>query len=147
MLRRVLRALRDTRGVSALEFAIISPVLLTVTFGVFQFGITMNDYLILTNAAAKGAMTLALSRGTSTPYASTTAAINAAASTLVTANITVVAKVNGVACTTDSTCSAILVVGQPALVKTTYPCNLTVMGINYAPGGCTLSAETAQMVQ
>ena len=58
-----------------------------------------------------------------------------------------IAKVNGVACTTDSTCSAILVVGQPALVKTTYPCNLTVMGINYAPGGCTLSAETAQMVQ
>jgi hypothetical protein len=40
-----------------------------------------------------------------------------------------------------------MVAGQTALVKATYPCNLTVMGHNYAPNGCNLSAQTAQMIQ
>ena len=50
------------------------------------------------------------------------------------------------ACASDAACSTILVSGQPALVKATYPCDLTVMGVNYAPS-CTLKAETAQLVQ
>jgi hypothetical protein len=41
----------------------------------------------------------------------------------------------------------LLVVGQTAVVKATYPCHLTVMGHNYAPNGCNLSAQTAQMIQ
>jgi hypothetical protein len=40
-----------------------------------------------------------------------------------------------------------MVAGQSALVKATYPCNLTVMGHNYAPSGCNLLAQTAQMIQ
>ena len=139
--------LKNDEGVSAIEFAIISPVLLTIVLGVFQFGIAMNQYLNLTNAAAQGALTLALSRGTTTPYTSTTAAITAAAPNLVPAQTTITVQVNGVACTNDTTCSAALVAGQAALVRATYPCNLVVMGVNYAPNGCTLSAQSAQMIQ
>jgi len=136
---------KNNAGVSAIEFAIISPIMLTIMMGIFQFGIAMNHYLNLTNAAAQGALTLALSRGTTTPYSSTTAAIAAAAPNLVSAQTTVTVKINGVACTSDATCPA-LVAGQPALVKATYPCNLTVMGVNYKPG-CNLTAQTAQMIQ
>ena len=135
------------RGVTAIEFAVVAPILLAMVFGILQFGTAMNHQMVLTNAAAKGAMTLALSRGTSTPYVTTTTAVTSAAPSLTAANITITVKVNGVACTTDSGCSSILVSGQPALVRATYPCDLTVMGVNYKPGGCTLSAETAQMVQ
>jgi Flp pilus assembly protein TadG len=142
-----MRIFRDAGGVSAIEFAFLAPVFLVMTFGTLKFGIAMNHYMVLTNAAAKGAMTLALSRGTTTPYASTTTAVTAAAPGLTAASITITVKVNGTACTTDSGCSSILVAGQPALVKATYPCDLTVMGVNYAPSGCTLTAETAQMVQ
>jgi Flp pilus assembly protein TadG len=139
--------LKNDEGVSAIEFAIISPVLLTIVLGVFQFGIAMNQYLNLTNAAAQGALTLALSRGTTTPYTSTTAAITAAAPNLAAAQTTITVRINGVACTNDATCSAALLAGQAALVRATYPCNLVVMGVNYAPNGCTLSAQSAQMIQ
>jgi len=142
-----MRIFRDVRGVSAIEFAILAPVFLTMAFGTLQFGIVMNHYMVLTNAAAKGAMTFALSRGTSTPYATTTTAVTSAAPGLTAGQISITVKVNGTACATDADCSTILVAGQPALVKATYPCDLTVMGVNYAPNGCTLSAETAQMVQ
>jgi Flp pilus assembly protein TadG len=137
----------NERGVSALEFAIISPVLLTILLGIFQFGIAMNDYLVLTNAAAKGALTIALSRGTTTPYTTTTSAISAAAPNLTAASIATTVTINGTACSTDSACTTALVAGVSAVVRTTYPCKLTVMGINYAPSGCTLSAQTAQLVQ
>jgi Flp pilus assembly protein TadG len=142
-----MRVSRNIDGVSAIEFAIISPVLLTILLGIFQFGSAMNSYLVLTNAAAKGALTMALGRGTATPYTTTISAINAAAPNLTPASITTTITVNGTACSTDSACSTALVAGVSAVVKTTYPCNLTVMGINYAPSGCTLKAQTAQMVQ
>ena len=141
------RLVKNGEGVSAIEFAIISPVLLTIVLGVFQFGIAMNQYLNLTNAAAQGALTLALSRGTTTPYTSTTAAITAAAPNLAAAQTTITVRINGVACTNDATCSAALLAGQAALVRATYPCYLVVMGVNYAPNGCTLSAQSAQMIQ
>jgi Flp pilus assembly protein TadG len=141
------RLSNDSTGVSALEFAIISPVLLTILLGIFQFGTAMNDYLVLTNAAAKGALTIALGRGTATPYTTTISAIDAAAPNLTAASITTTVTINGTACSSDSGCATSLVAGVSAVVKTTYPCNLTVMGINYAPSGCTLKAQTAQMVQ
>jgi Flp pilus assembly protein TadG len=139
--------LKNDEGVSAIEFAIIAPVLLMIVTGVFQFGLAMNQYLNLTNAVAQGALTLALSRGTTTPYSATTAAIRSAAPNLAAANTTITVRINGTACTTDATCSAALIAGQPAFVRATYPCNLTVMGVNYAPSGCTLSAQTTQMIQ
>jgi Flp pilus assembly protein TadG len=143
----VRRMLKNRDGVTAIEFAIISPVLLTMLLGMFQFGSVMNNYMVLTNAAAKGALTIALSRGTTTPYTTTKSAITAAAPNLTSTNITTTVTINGTACTTDSACTTALVAGVSAVVKTTYPCNLTVMGINYAPSGCTLTAQTAQMVQ
>ena len=147
-MRSLIRCLlKNGAGVSAIEFAIISPVLLTIVLGIFQFGLAMNQYLNLTNAVAQGALTLALSRGTTTPYTSTTAAITAAAPNLAAAQTTITVRINGVACTNDATCSAALLAGQAALVRATYPCNLVVMGVNYAPNGCTLSAQSAQMIQ
>ena len=138
---------KNSEGVSAIEFAIISPVLLMIVTGIFQFSVAMNQYMSLTNAVAQGALTLALSRGTATPYGSTTTAIGAAAPGLASAQTTITVKINGTACTSDATCLPLMVAGQSAVVKATYPCNLTVMGHNYAPNGCNLSAQTAQMIQ
>ena len=47
----------------------------------------------------------------------------------------------------ESSCtSQTLVEGQNAQVEVTYPCNLTVMGVNFAPG-CKLTAETAEAIE
>ena len=95
----------DSTGVSALEFAIISPVLLTILLGMFQFGSAINDYLVLTNAAAKGALTIALGRGTATPHTTTISAITAAAPNVPPASITTTVTINGTACSTDAACT------------------------------------------
>jgi Flp pilus assembly protein TadG len=141
------RMLKNDEGVSAIEFAILSPVLLLIVTGIFKFGVAMNHSLSLTNAVAQGALTLALSRGTATPYSSTTTAIDAAAPNLAAAQITITVNINGSPCTSDATCLPAMVAGQTAVVRATYPCDLTVMGHNYAPSTCNLSAQTAQMIQ
>jgi Flp pilus assembly protein TadG len=139
--------MRDTRGVTAIEFAIIAPVLLTLIMGIFKFGVAMSQYLALTNGAGQGALTFGLSRGTATPYTSARAAVTTGATSLTAASITVTLSVNGTTCSSDADCSAALAAGATALVTVTYPCDLTVMGINYMSGGCTLSAHAAQIVQ
>ena len=110
-----MHVLKSDHGVSAIEFAIISPVLITILLGIFQFGTAMNDYLVLTNAAAKGALTIALGRGTAAPYTTTISAISAAAPNLTPANITTTVTINGTACSTDSGCSTALVAGVSAV--------------------------------
>lgn len=133
-------------GVTALEFAIVAPAVLTIGIGMLKFGIAMTHYMLLNNAAAQGALTLALARGTAAPYTSAGTAITNAAPSLATASITKVTAINGTACTTDTACSTAMVAGQTARVTLTYPCDLTVMGINFKPN-CTLSAQSSQMIQ
>jgi Flp pilus assembly protein TadG len=146
-LKPLARVLPDRRGVTILEFAIAAPVMLTLAIGTFKFGTAMMHQVVLTNAAAQGATALALSRGTTTPYTTTTTAINnAASSTLTTASITTTVTINGTACSTNTACSALMTAGVTAVVRTTYPCDLSVMGINYK-SSCTITAQTAQMVQ
>lgn len=137
---------RDPTGVSAIEFALIAPFLLAMGIGMLKFGVAMQQYVALTNAAAQGAMTMALARGTTTPYSSTTTAISNAAPSLASGSITTTVTINGTACTTNSGCSTALTAGATATVRVTYPCDLTVMGVNFKTG-CTLSGQSAQMVQ
>jgi len=144
--KRLACVLPDRRGVTILEFAIAAPVMLALAIGTFKFGAAMMHQVVLTNAAAQGATALALSRGTATPYTTTTTAINNAASTLATASIITTVTINGTACSTNTACSALMTAGVTAVVRTTYPCDLSVMGVNYK-SGCTISAQTAQMVQ
>ncbi len=133
-------------GVSAIEFAIVAPAVLTIGIGMLKFGIAMTHYMLLNNAAAQGALTLALARGTAAPYTSTGTAITNAAPSLASASITKTTTINGTACTTDTGCASAMVAGQTASVTLAYPCDLTVMGINFKPG-CTLSAKSSQMIQ
>jgi Flp pilus assembly protein TadG len=72
------------RESGAVEFAILVPVLLVFLTGTAQFGITLTQSAMLTNAVAIGAQLFSISRGTTpTPYTSTVSAIGAAAPTAV----------------------------------------------------------------
>ena len=46
---------RDDRGASALEFALVVPVLLVLIFGMIEFGLVFQAQLALTHAAREGA--------------------------------------------------------------------------------------------
>ena len=48
------------RGASAVEFAIVLPLLLVFIFGIIEFGILLYDKAIITNASREGARTAIL---------------------------------------------------------------------------------------
>jgi Flp pilus assembly protein TadG len=137
------------RGIVSVEFAVLASVFLLVLVGIFQFGLTINNYMTLNSAAYQGAQTLALSRGTSTPYTKATSAINTAATNLTTSSLTVTLSVGGSTCNSDSGCQTLLSSGSgsTALVQISYPCNLTVMGTNFGGTNCKISTQSGQVVQ
>lgn len=55
-------SLRDQRGQSMTEFAMVLPILAFLLFAVIQFGIAFNNYITLTDAVRAGARKAAVSR-------------------------------------------------------------------------------------
>ena len=47
--------IKKERGASAVEFAIILPILVILIFGIFEFAIAFNNYITITHAAREGA--------------------------------------------------------------------------------------------
>jgi Flp pilus assembly protein TadG len=62
MIRRLLNLARDSAGTALIEFTILLPVLLAVLFGAIQFGLLLNNYIMLTNASNAGIREFAASR-------------------------------------------------------------------------------------
>ena len=136
----------DNSGVAAIEFAFLAPVLLMIIAGACQFSLALGNYVTLENAVHAGARQLSISRGDATPLTDTQSQFAAASGTLNASEITTTYLVNGTACSTDATCGAALAAGLPASVSASYPCNLVVMGHDFAPG-CTLTVATTERVE
>lgn len=47
--------LRSEKGVSAVEFALIAPLLFVLTFAIIEFGLLLFDKAVITNASREGA--------------------------------------------------------------------------------------------
>ena len=147
---------RGEEGQSLVEFALVLPILLIIVWGVVVFGIAINQYLTLTFATDNSVQLLAISRGQTTdPCNLTATTFYGAAPGLTQANLTFTivldgTNVGGKTCSSGSTttgAAADLVAGTPASVTVSYPCNLTIFGINFAPSGCTLTAQTSEDIQ
>jgi Flp pilus assembly pilin Flp len=61
--------IRDERGQTMVEFALVVPILCVVLFGILQFGAIYNDYVTLTDATRVGARKAATSRHEENPEA------------------------------------------------------------------------------
>lgn len=46
---------KKQQGAVAVEFALLLPLLVMIVFGIFQFGIAFNNWIIISNAAREGA--------------------------------------------------------------------------------------------
>jgi len=147
MSRQFIDLLRERTGTAALEFALVAPILFITVFGTFQFGITLNNYVMLTSATQSAARQLALSRGGTTPRSDAVNQLIASAANLK-GSITVTTAINGTSCTTDATCQTAMATaqGQPAMLTASYPCNLVIYGHNYLPG-CTLTSQTTERIE
>jgi Flp pilus assembly protein TadG len=144
-------------GGALIEFAVVAPIMLLLMTCVFTFGITVIQYLNLTEATNTGARFLAVSRGQTTdPCSIAVNAIEQAAPGLAPSKLSFSFLLNGTAysgtsCSSSSTTTGAagnLVQGKNAEITVTYPCTLTVYNNqNFSPGGCTITTQTTEIVQ
>ena len=72
------RKLRDERGASALEFAMVSIPLLWLVFGIISFGMMLSFRQTLSQATTEGARAAAVVGTAADPASAATAAVNSA---------------------------------------------------------------------
>jgi len=136
---------KSARGQALIEFVFVLPLLLILMIGIFQVGILFNNWVILTEAVRQGARDLSIARGPAPhPDACVKAGvrINSASVGLTTANIV---KSYTPAAGETLTCTD-LTPGQDVTVSAQYPCDLTILGISYAPS-CQIRAVTTIRVE
>jgi Flp pilus assembly protein TadG len=147
MSHRFIDLARERAGTAALEFALVAPLLFLTLLGTFQFGITLNNYVMLTSATQSAARQFAVSRGGTT---SRTDAVNQlrASATNLTGTITIATYVGGTLCATDALCKTAMdsAQGQPAMLSASYPCSLVIYGHDYLPN-CTLTSQTTERIE
>ena len=127
------------------EFALVLPVLLLVLLAILKFGLLFENYLTLTDAVRAGARTFAIGRGTANACTPAIAQVKASAGSLNQVSLSVPTPVQGAGLTSPDTCTS-LTSGNAVTISATYPCNLSIMGVNFAPS-CSLSASATERVE
>jgi Flp pilus assembly protein TadG len=141
-------------GAVLVEFALLASVLFLIMFGIAQFGLALNQYIMLWNGVNLGATQFAecaCDETGVTPYTTAVSTIKGAALGLTPASLTITLAVSSdgttwTACASDAACQSALSAGKQAMVTATYPCNLKIMQYNFFPG-CTLTAQVTEFVQ
>jgi Flp pilus assembly protein TadG len=124
--------IKNERGQTMTEFALVLPVLALILFAVIQFGIVFNNYVQLTDATRAGARRAAVSRQTSDPVGTAAAAVRSSAKDLKQSDLNV---------TVSST-------WQPTAdvsVTATYPYSISLLGMVVKSGR--LSSTTTERVE
>lgn len=98
---------RHQNGSTMVEFVIVFPLFLMLVFGIMQFGLLLNNYVMLNNASLVGARMLAKQRGYTKPYTDTQSLILASMPTMK-QTMTITMSVGGTLCSSDSACAALL---------------------------------------
>lgn len=135
------RWIRDEAGTALVEAAVVLPLILIVVLGIFKFGITFNHYIVLTDAVRSGARQLVISRapGVDSCAKGIARLKSVATPSLDTAQLTIPTPTVTTSCTS-------LVVGSDATMSASYPCDLSILGFNYAPS-CTLTSQVTERVE
>jgi Flp pilus assembly pilin Flp len=126
--------IRDERGQTMVEFALVIPVLLVVLFGVIQFGVLYNNYVTLTDATRAGARKAAVSRLETNREALVTEKVEASAPGLDDDDLQVFVSTPGG-----------WEHGEDVTVRATYPYEIDLLGFVVAAGD--LESETTERVE
>lgn len=126
------RHIRDERGQSATELALVLPVFCLLLFGVIQFGILYNNYVTLTDAVRAGARKAAVSRHEADPVATTVSAVTRAGSGLDEGRL-------------DVSVASSWQHGTDVTVEATYPYAIDLLGLVLASGD--LRSRTTERVE
>ena len=108
--------IRNERGQTLTEFALVLPILALLLFSVIQFGIAFNNYITLTDAVRAGARKGAVARRLSNPQAAVTTSVRNAATDLKSSDLQI---------TVNSTWAQ----GSDVTVTATYPYSINLLGV------------------
>jgi hypothetical protein len=136
---RVAPAAGDERGQALIETALTLPLLLLVMIGLLQCGVLFNNWVTLTDAVRAGSRQLAISRAPGQN------ACTLAESTVRTAAPGLIATDLKVTWTVTDSCTSLLA-GSEATLKATYPCKLSILGVDYIPN-CSIKVQTTERVE
>ncbi len=125
--------IRNERGQTMVEFALVVPILCVVLFGILQFGALYNDYVTLTDATRVGARKAATARHEANPEAVAEAAARGSAQGLDPSDL----DINVTATAWEH--------GESVTVEGTYPYEIDLLGFVVASGD--LSSETTERVE
>jgi Flp pilus assembly protein TadG len=125
--------IRDEKGQTMVEFALVIPILCVVLFGVLQFGALYNDYVTLTDATRVGARKAAVSRHEANPEGAAEAAARASADGLDQGDLDIDVSASG------------WEHGETVTVTATYPYEIDLLGFVVAAGD--LESETTERVE
>jgi Flp pilus assembly protein TadG len=125
--------LKNERGQTMTEFAIVLPILALLLFGVIQFGIAFNNYITLTDAVRAGARKGgAVGRHVQNPQAEVEQSVRKAATDLKPADLQIAV---------NSTWAQ----GTDLTVTATYPYAISLLGVVIKSGR--LSSSTTERVE
>jgi Flp pilus assembly protein TadG len=118
--------LQSERGQTAVEFALVLPLLCLLLFGVIQFGIVFNNYETLTDATRAGGRQAILIRLAASTPAAAIQTVRTAASGLNQSQLNVTVT------SADWTTS-----GSNVVVTSTYPYSVNLLGVVVSSGTLT----------
>jgi len=123
----------NERGASAVEFALLLPLLMLIVFGIIEFGIGLYRQAVLTNASREGARSGIVQCITNCP------SMSAAVTTYLTS-----AGINPAQVTQSYACGAGVTIpgGVPVCVTLTMPYTFTVLSGLASIAPITLQAST-----
>jgi Flp pilus assembly protein TadG len=124
--------LRNDRGQTLTEFALVLPILALLLFGVIQFGIAFNNYITLTDAVRAGARKGAVGRHLQNPQAAVHQSVRNAATDLKSSDLQI-------------SISSSWTQGTDVTVTATYPYNINLLGVVVKSGR--LSSSTTERVE
>jgi Flp pilus assembly protein TadG len=126
------KLIRDERGQTMAEFAIVLPILVVLLFGIVQLGILFNNFVTLTDAVRAGAREASVARQSANPAGDATAAVRSSAADLNQSNLTV------------SVTSGWLP-GSDVTVSASYPYSIKLLGWVVSAGS--LTSTTTERVE
>jgi Flp pilus assembly protein TadG len=118
--------LRSERGQTAVEFALVTPIILVLLLGVIQVGMAFHDYISLTDAARAGARKAVVERFTGETNAQLQQHVRDAAGDLDQSKLNVTVNIP----TPDTS-------GSNVTVTATYPYSIDLLGFVVASGSLT----------
>ena len=142
--RTIIGAGREV-GSQLFEFALVLPLLVMLLVGIIKGGVLFYDYVVLADAVAAGARTLATNRYNGNACTLAETALKNAAYNLNQSLITIQPETfTGAG---GSTCTA-LSPNDAVTVSATYPCDMNIpfLGANFWPS-CTLGSQTTVRIE